>query len=143
MKQKTVLRTLLPALFALIFFALCLGPKAQAASDPGALVFDISEGNITIETGTSAGTVKVTYGGGIEDNIPAASPITLTGQSAAANNYKVLIQTSCAVVLQDLDIVTTSASPFEIAGGTHTRRWPFCWPSAWFCPRPCPLRPCP
>ena len=63
-------RKLLSFVLALILTAGLLPMQALAASDPPNYTFDISEGDITINNGGSAGTVRVTYGGSPQTTTP-------------------------------------------------------------------------
>ncbi|MCI6388588.1 MAG: carbohydrate-binding domain-containing protein [Ruminococcus sp.] len=81
-----------------------------AVSDPNNYLFDISEGSVTIGSGTDSGTVKITYGDGtVKDNIDPLQPITVTG-TTTANNITVTGSVSAVIVLKDLNIDVSSIS---------------------------------
>ena len=92
--------------------ALCLSllpVTALAASDPGKLVFDISEGSVIIDEGTEAGTIKVTYGNGqVKDGISPSENIIVTGSFAKAEGdeaaHQLTVNTSANIVARDLTI---------------------------------------
>ncbi|MFZ2756855.1 MAG: hypothetical protein WAY93_08320 [Atopobiaceae bacterium] len=79
--------------------------------------FDVSEGNVTIDKGTTSGTLKVTYGSAspqaVLDDIPAAQEITLTG-TTTTNNVLVSGGVTANVTMSSCDITCGTNSPFTI-----------------------------
>ena len=91
--KKTILCLLL-ALGLLLMSA-----AAMADSDPSQYLFDIGEGNITIEKGTEAGTLKVLYGNGSKvDNISSDTTINVWGR-APTNSPKLIINATVPVTI--------------------------------------------
>lgn len=89
--KKTILCLLL-ALGLLLMSA-----AAMAASDPDQYLFDIGEGNITIEKGTEAGTLKVLYGNESKvDNISSDTTINVWG-IRPLNSPKLIINATVPV----------------------------------------------
>ena len=95
--------------------ALCLSlllVTALAASDPGKLVFDISEGSVIIDEGTEAGTIKVTYGDGqMKDGISSGETIIVTGSFTKKEGdeaaHQLAVNTSANIIARNLTIDNT------------------------------------
>ena len=85
-----------------LLLALCLllmGAAAMAVSNPDKYLFDIGEGDITIEKGTEAGTLKVLYGNGSKvDNISSDTTINVWG-IAPTNSPKLIIDATVPVTI--------------------------------------------
>lgn len=116
MKAKRFFGLLVAA--ALVFALLPI--LAQAASNPLTYTFDVSESWIDIDIGTNPGTLKVTYGYPISeelDNIPSSQPITIIGTTAL---YGVTVWDGVTANIT-LSNVSISSSPvgycvFELQG---------------------------
>ena len=92
--------------------------------------FDISQGDIRVEVGTNADTLKVTYGNAqVADYIPSSQEITVTG-STYTNKVVVNIQDKTAnITIQDLDIQFDASNtedpnykndcPFSVRGAVY------------------------
>ena len=101
---------LLAMLLSLVMLLNMLPVTVWAESVPENFLFDISEGSVTIGSGTDSGTVKITYGdGAVKDNIDPSQPITVTG-TTTANNITVTGSVSAVIVLKDLNIDVSSIS---------------------------------
>lgn len=92
---------------------------AIAASNPGSLIFDISEGNITLSSGTNANTIKVSYGAAQTlDNIPKANEITIIGTTTT--NKVEVDGVTAHVTLDGADIqLSSSNSAFHLKNGAN------------------------
>lgn len=96
-----------------------------AGSNPGSYIFDVSEGNITISSGTNSDTLKVDYGtAGTVDNIPKDQEITIMGSSTDySKNYKVNLDISdltANISLDDLTIDSVWGNAFSVSSGAVT-----------------------
>ena len=105
-------KRLLSILTALALCLSLLTVTALAASDPGKLVFDISEGSVIIEEGTEAGTIKVTYGNGqVKDGISHGETIIVTGSFTKTEGdeaaHQLAVSTSANIIARDLTIDNT------------------------------------
>ena len=95
-----------------IFLTLCmllsvLPLGAFAASDPDSYVFDISEGNITIVDGDSAGKIKVNYGDGrTTEEFDPSQVITVTG---TVNGGSLVIDTATPVTIKASNLTINNA----------------------------------
>ncbi len=80
--------------------------SSYAASNPGAYTFDISEGSILVEAGSTANTLKVTYGASITTaDFADTQMITIIGSNT--NNYQVAVDgVTASVTLSSISIVT-------------------------------------
>lgn len=83
-------------------------------------VFDISNGNITVEASSLADMLKVTHGTQVTDGIPAAQEIVITGTS---NDHKVTVNLenkTVNITLDDVDLELSTGDdcPFSIDKGT-------------------------
>ncbi|MGM9669563.1 MAG: hypothetical protein ACI3VZ_07395, partial [Faecousia sp.] len=102
-------KRLLSILTALALCLSLLPVTALAASDPGKLVFDISEGSVIIEEGTEAGTVRVTYGNGqVKDGISPSETIIVTGSFTETEGdealHQLTVRASANIIARDLTI---------------------------------------
>ncbi|MGM9553264.1 MAG: hypothetical protein ACI3V2_03090, partial [Faecousia sp.] len=105
-------KRLLSILTALALCLSLLPVTALAASDPGKLVFDISEGSVIIDEGTEAGTIKVTYGNGaVKDGISPDETIIVTGSFTKTEGdeaaHQLAVNTSANIIARDLKIDNT------------------------------------
>ena len=105
-------KRLLSILTALAMCLSLLPATLLAASDPGKLVFDISEGSVIIDEGTEAGTIKVTYGDGqVKDGISPGEAIIVTGSFAKKEGdeaaHQLAVNTSANIIARDLTIDNT------------------------------------
>ena len=105
-------KRLLSILTALALCLSLLPVTALAASDPGKLVFDISEGNVIIDEGTEAGTIKVTYGDGqMKDGISSGETIIVTGSFTKKEGdeaaHQLAVNTSANIIARNLTIDNT------------------------------------
>ena len=105
-------KRLLSILTALALCLSLLPVTALAASDPGKLVFDISEGSVIIDEGTEAGTVKVTYGDGqVKDGISSGETIIVTGSFTKKEGdeaaHQLAVNTSANIIARNLTIDNT------------------------------------
>ena len=105
-------KRLLSILMALALLLSLLPTAALAASDPGKLVFDISEGSVIIDEGTEVGTIKVTYGNGeVKDGISSGETIIVTGSFTKTEGdeaaHQLAVNTSANIIARDLTIDNT------------------------------------
>jgi len=114
---------ILPILLAAAMAVAMLPPiTARAASDPANYIFDVSEGSITVGTGTDSGTLKVTYGASQTlDNIPASQELTITGKTTN-NTVTVSSGVTANITLSGVSIdvsdVSDNACAFNMTGAT-------------------------
>lgn len=71
-------------------------------------MLDISAGGIVVDPGATNGTIKMTYGSTIYDNLPAATEITITGTSSC---YTIKANTTCNITLAGVTITPPSNRP--------------------------------
>lgn len=89
-------------------------------SSPSVYVFNISEGDIRIESGTNLNTLKVSQGTSLmQDNIPVTQSITLTGSISGHSGSPITITTSCDIILDSLNIKSTK-SPISIISSAYS-----------------------
>ena len=105
-------KRLLSILMALALLLSLLPTAALAASDPGKLVFDVSEGSVIIDEGTEAGTIKVTYGNGeVKDGISSGETIIVTGSFTKTEGdeaaHQLAVNTSANIIARNLTIDNT------------------------------------
>ena len=105
-------------IMSLIVSILPVGLPVYAVSDPDAYTFDISEGNITIQQGTSG--IKVTYSAGLElDNIPAEQDITIIGGLSANSVIVNGITANITLDNVSLDASGQGAAAFELTNSAN------------------------
>lgn len=108
-------KRLFSILTALTLCLSLLPAAALAASDPENYVFDISEGSVIIEDGSTEGTVKVTFGSSSVDNIDPSQVITVTGSytGTGTTNYEtghnLVVKTSTPVTIKARDLTINNA----------------------------------
>lgn len=115
--KKKILSLLLTAALCFCLLPGRAGP-ALAASNASTCIFDITEGSITIDNGTNAGAIKVSYGSSLSlDNIDRARAITITGGGTQTANT-VTVKGSKAedvnITLNGVNINNGSACAFSI-----------------------------
>ena len=105
MKQN--LKRLCSYLLVLSMLLSVLPFGAFAASDPDSYVFDISEGNITIVDGDTAGKIKVKYGEGLTtEEFDPSQVITVTG---TVNGGSLVIDTATPVTIKASNLTINNA----------------------------------
>lgn len=118
MKRRLVSFCFITLLFIAVL--LCFTLPAMAASEPALNKFDLSEGDITVSTGTGADTVKVSYGGALlKDNIPKTENITITGTDTEKKTF--VSADSAHITLDGASIrnATAGLCAFELAGNAN------------------------
>ena len=124
MKAKKPLCMLLILSFLMTLIPVLSVPAYATGSDPASYIFDISEGDITVSSGTAANMVKVTYGASQTPtpDFPDSQGITITGTST---EHKVLVNlTNSANVANislnkaDIQFGTGDNCAFQISSGT-------------------------
>lgn len=124
--KKKILPLLLSAALVLSLMPSVTLP-AFAASDAASYSFDISEGNITISSGSGSDTLKVSYGSSQSlDNISSSQQITITCGTNTATSQTSTINTiavnsgTANITLSNvsIDVSSTSGCAFSIGFGS-------------------------
>lgn len=96
------------------------GIRVNTLADPAhELVFDLKTGDITIDSGTGDGTLKIIQNGGeTMDNIISSTGITITQTGTEATSSRIIVKADVSggvnIKLDGVNINATSGSPFEI-----------------------------
>lgn len=89
-------------------------------SNPGNYIFDISEGDITIEPGSVIGNLKVTYGSTPSTTeVINTQPITIVGTNTANNKVVVKDGVIAKIILKNVAISNADESPFQLLGSSE------------------------
>ncbi|NRY61720.1 X2-like carbohydrate binding domain-containing protein [Clostridium beijerinckii] len=120
MKKKKFLSLVL-VLVMLMTLIIPAGLPVYAVSTPDSYTFDISEGNITVAAGSTANTVKVTYGNSqmTTTDFTDTQEITIIGETTT-NKVLVTGYITAKIKLRDADIeLSDKACAFAIEGGAN------------------------
>jgi len=113
MKLKRTLSLVL-ILSLVMTLATPIGTPVYAVSDPGNYIFDISEGRITVLTGTESDTLKVSYGAAqVLDNIPEAQEITIRGSIEENSENRIVVNIpgqTAAINIDNINIELTTGN---------------------------------